>query len=142
MDRSHEADVVLLACIALALLVLTALATNFARLGTAISREVHHAQADYTQGMSDEVAETNAVLLGHCLRREMMKSMASGFFHPDSWAFTARIKAAPTCTHALPPLPPSVPPLITAPRFRPIVTSAPVSTRPSAPRASMQLHAT
>ena len=130
MDRSQEAGV-LLACIALALLVLTALGTNLMRLGTAISREVHRAQADYTQGMNGDVVETNALLLGHCLRREMMKSASSGLLHPDAWAFSARIKAVPACTRALPPLPPVVPPLITAPRFRPIVTSAPAAARRS-----------
>ena len=126
MDRSQEAGV-LLACVALALLVLTALASNMARLGSAISREVHRAQADYVQGMGGEIVDTNALLLGHCLRREMMKSVSAGFLHPDSWAFTARVKAVPNCTRLLPALPPSVPPLITKPRFRPIVTSAPAA---------------
>ena len=138
MERSQEAGV-LLAWIALALVVLTAVASSITRLGYAISREVHRAQADYTQGMGGDVVETNALLLEHCLRREMMKSVSSGFLHPDTWAFTARIRAVPTCTRALPPLPPSVPPLITTPRFRPIVASAPAAQRPMQ-RAPTHLH--
>ena len=139
MDRSQEAGV-LLACVALALLVLIALASHMARLGSAIAREVHHAQEDYTQGVRGDIAETSARLLGHCLRREMMKSVAAGFLRPEAWAFGARIRALPTCTRVLPPLPPPVPPLITAPRFRPIVTTAPAVARPSAQRPAAHLH--
>lgn len=138
MDRSQETGV-LLACVALALLVLTALASNMARLDSAISREVQRAQADYAQGMAGEMVETNTLLFGHCLRREMMKSLSAGFLHPDNWAFAARIKALPTCTRLLPVLPPPVPPLITAPRFRPIVTRAPAAA-PSAQRAPSHRH--
>lgn len=137
MDRSQEAGV-LLACVALALLVLSALASNVARLDSAVSREVRRAQANYAQGMAGEMAETNTLLLGHCLRREMMKSVSAGFLQPDNWAFAARIKALPTCTSLLPALPPSLPPLITTPRFRPIVTSAPAAT-PSAQRPPSHL---
>lgn len=124
MNRSPEAGV-LLACVALSIAVLVGVAWNMARLGSAISREVQHAQAEYAQGMGGDMVETNALLLGHCLRSEMMKSASSGFLHPDTWAFTARLRALPTCTRALPAPPPSVPPVITTPRFRPIVTGAP-----------------
>jgi hypothetical protein len=140
VDRSSQEAGVLLACVALALLVLIALASHMARLGAAIAREVRHAQADYTQGMAGDIAETNALLLGHCLRREMLKSVAAGFLRPDAWAFGARIRALPTCTRVLPPLPPPAPPLITTPRFRPIVTSAPAVARPYAQRTSAHLH--
>ena len=129
MDRSQEAGV-LLACVAFALLVLLALASNMARLGSAISREVQRAQVDYAQGMGGEIVETNTVLLGHCLRREMMKSVSAGILRPDAWAVAARIRALPACTRLLPALPPSVPPVITTPRFRPIVTSAPAAESP------------
>jgi hypothetical protein len=125
LDRSRESGV-LLACAALALLVLTVLVANVARLGSAIAREVHRAQVDYMKDMgSGEPAENNALLLGRCLRREMLRSARGGFVHPDTWAVAARIKALPACSKALPALPPQTPPMITTPRARPIVTSAP-----------------
>ena len=134
MDRNQEAGI-LLACIALALLVLTVLASNVARLGSAIAREVHRAQIDYMQGMdSGEPVHSNALLLGQCLRREMLKSVRAGFVHPDTWAVTARIKALPACTSLLPALPPPASPVINAPRFRPIVTSGTASAPLPAPR--------
>ena len=140
MNRSQEAGI-LLSCIALALLVLTVLATNVARLGSAISREVQRAQLDYMQGMgSDEPVQRNALLLGQCLRREMLKSVRAGFVHPDTWAVTARIKALPTCTPLLPALLPPASPVITAPRFRPIVTGGTASALPFAPRQGASIH--
>lgn len=132
MDRNQEAGA-LLACVALALFVLTALAMNVARLGSAISREVQRAQLDYMHHLgSGEPVEHNALLLGHCVRREMLKSARAGFVHPDTWAVAARVRAMPTCTHALPALTPQAPPVITAPRARPIITSAPVRQRTAA----------
>ena len=128
MNRGQEAGV-LLACVAFALLVLTALATNVARLGSAISREVHRAQVDYMKDMGyDEAVESNALLLGRCLRREMLKSARAGFVHTDTWAVAARVHALPGCSSVLPAVPPPKPPLITAPRVRRIVTSAPAPT--------------
>jgi hypothetical protein len=135
MQRSPQAGV-LLACVALALLVLTALATNVARLGTAISREVQRAQIDYMQVMgSGESVEANALLLGRCLRREMLKSAQAGFVQPETWAVSARIRALPGCSRALPTLPPARPPWITTPRQRPIIARAagsPAASRPAA----------
>lgn len=137
MERNQEAGA-LLACVALALFVLTVLAMNVARLGSAIAREVQRAQLDYMHRMgSGEPVESNALLLGHCVRREMLKSARAGFVHPDTWAVAARVKALPGCTRALPAVPPQAPPVITAPRARPIVASAPVrpsrAARPAAP---------
>jgi hypothetical protein len=135
MDRSQKVGA-LLACAALALLVLTALATNVARLGTVISREVQRAQIDYMHHMgSGERVENNALLLGQCVRREMLKSASAGFVHTDTWAVAARVRAMPSCTSALPALPPQTPPIINSPRARPIVTSAPRRTvaRPPSP---------
>lgn len=124
VDRSREAGV-LLACVAFALLVLTVLATNVARLGSAVAREVQRAQIDYMHRMGGgQSAENNALLLGQCIRREMLKSARAGFVQPDTWALGARIRALPACTRVLPELPPAAPPVITTPRFRPIVTGA------------------
>lgn len=139
MDRSQDAGV-LLACVALALIAVIAFAWNMARLGSAVTREVQSAQAAYAQGMGGDMVETNAALLGRCLRREMMKSATAGFLRPDTWAFTARIRALPVCTRQLPAPPPSVPPVITTPRFRPIVTSAPVAPRLPAHRSPTHPH--
>lgn len=126
MYRSRETTV-LIACITLGLLVLAGLALNVARLGSAIAREVGRAQVAYVQTMGHgEPVETNAVLLGHCLRQEMLKSARSGVLHPDSWAVAARLHAAPRCTRMLPPIPPATPPVITSPRARPILASAPL----------------
>jgi hypothetical protein len=123
VDRNREAGV-LLACAAVALLVLTALATNLARLGSAISREVQRAQVDYMKDMgTGDSVENNALLLGRCLRREMLKTARAGFVHPDTWAVAARIRALPGCSSALPRVPPPTPPLITTPRIRPIIAS-------------------
>jgi hypothetical protein len=130
VNRSREATV-LLACVAVALLLLAALTVNLTRLGTAIAREVGHAQVAYVQTMgSGAPVRNNALLLGHCLRREMLKSARAGFVHPDTWALSARLRAMPVCTRLLPPIPPAEPPVITAPRIRPIVTSAPRAARP------------
>jgi hypothetical protein len=124
VDRNREAGV-LLACAAVALLVLTALATNLARLGAAISREVQRAQVDYMKDMgTGDSVEHSALLLGRCLRREMLKTARAGFVHPDTWAVAARIRALPGCSNALPAVPPPTPPLITTPRIRPIIASA------------------
>jgi hypothetical protein len=129
VDRSQEAGA-LLACVALALFVLAALAMNVVRLGSAISREVQRAQLDYMHQLgSGEPVEHNALLLGHCVRREMLKSARAGFVHTDTWAVAARVRALPPCTSALPALPPQAPPVITAPRTRPIITRA--TARPS-----------
>ena len=125
VNRSREATV-LLACVAVALLMLAALTVNIARLGSAISREVGQAQVAYMQTMgSGEPVQNNALVLGHCLRKEMLKSARAGFVHPDTWALSARLRALPVCTQLLPPIPPAQPPVITAPRIRAIVTSAP-----------------
>jgi hypothetical protein len=141
VDRSQEAGI-LLACLGLALLVLVALVANVARLGSAIALEVERAQVDYMQGMGgDALARRNARLLGQCLQREMLKSVRSAFVHPDTWAVTARIKALPTCTPRLPAVSPPVSPVITAPRFRAIVTSGPASTPAFAPRRAASTHA-
>jgi hypothetical protein len=132
VDRSRKAGA-LLACVALALLVLTALAMNVARLGSAISREVQRAQIDYMHRMgSGETVENNALLLGQCVRREMLRSARAGFVQPESWALTARIRALPDCTRALPAVAPQAPPVITAPRARPIVTGGRAAARPVA----------
>ena len=119
MARSQEARV-LLACLALALLVLTVLSTNVARLGSVIAREIYRAQIDYLQEAgSGSLAEHNALLLGQCLRREMLKATHAGFVHADTWAVAARVRALPQCAQSLPPLP--APPLITRPRARLLV---------------------
>lgn len=136
MERNHVAGA-LLACVALALLVLTVLVMNVARLGSAISREVQRVQVEYMHRMgTGELVEHNALLLGQCVRREMLKSARAGFAHPDRWAVAARIKALPACTGALPAVPPPGPPVITAPRARPIVTSAPAGLRVAARNAT------
>lgn len=126
MDRSRE--IILLTCIAVALLVLATLATNVARLGTAIGREVQRAQVNYMQRMGyGEPVERNALLLGQCLRAAMLKDARGGFVHPDTWATAARIRAVPECTRTLPPVAPATAPVLTGPRVRPIVTSAPAN---------------
>ena len=140
MDRSQEAGV-LLACAALALLVLTGLVTNVARLGSAIAREVQRAQVDYLRGMANgEASETNALLLGQCLRREMLKSARAGFVHPETWAVAARVDALPICTRVLPSLPPRRP-LGPLPRARPMITKAPAGPVAAAPRTASTIHA-
>lgn len=122
MDLRRE--IVLLTCIAVALLVLATLATNVARLLTAVGREVHRAQVNYLHVMGDgEPVARNALLLGQCLRSEMLRNARDGFVHPDTWAVAARIRALPECTRTLPPVEPSTAPVLTGPRLRPIVTS-------------------
>jgi len=136
VDRSQEAGV-LLACVALALLVLAGLVTNVVRLGSAIAREVQRAQIDYLRNAGNgEPAETNALLLGQCLRREMLKSARAGFVHPDTWAVATRVHAMPICTSALPELPLRHPPLGRLPRARPIITRAPASPLAATPRTA------
>jgi hypothetical protein len=127
VNRSREAAV-LLACVATASLVFAALAMNVARLGSAVAREVERAQTAYMHHTgSGEPAEHNAMLLGHCLRREMLRSARAGLLDPDAWAITARIRALPGCTRMLPAIPPPHPAVITAPRVRAIITSAPMA---------------
>lgn len=124
MDRSVEARV-LLACVAVALFVLVALAANVARLGTAISREVQRVQFDYMQDMAgDERVQAHALVLGQCVRREMLKSARAGFVQPETWALAARIRALPRCARGLPPLPEHRPPVVPTLRARPLVAQA------------------
>jgi hypothetical protein len=104
--RSREARL-LLGSIALALLVLIALAANVARLGPVISREIQRVQIDYMQQTGTGTAvEANALLLGQCLQREMLRSAHAGFVYSDTWAVSTRVRALPACLHALPALPP------------------------------------
>lgn len=141
MNRSREAAV-LLACVVSALFVLAVLALNAVRLWSAVGREVERAQVAYVQHMGrGEPVENNATLLGHCLREEMLKSARSGLLHPDAWAVTARIRALPFCTQILPAIPASTPPVITAPRVRAIVTSAPVAPPGTTSRRAAAIHA-
>ena len=103
MNRSRK-SAVLLACVAAASLVFAALVLNVARLGSAVSREVQRAQNAYMRHTdSGEPAEHNAMLLGHCLRKEMLRSARAGLFDPDAWAVSARIRALPGCTRSFPP---------------------------------------
>ncbi len=126
MARSQEARV-LLSCIAFALLVLTVLAANVARLGTAIAREVNRAQLDYMQDVGfGAPVESNALLLGQCLRREMLKLARAGFVHPDTWAVAARVHALPVCANALPALPSPVTPTARS-RARSVSIGAPTA---------------
>jgi len=142
VDRSQEAGV-LLACVALALFVLTGLVINVARLGSAVAREVQRAQIDYLRQVTNgEPAETNALVLGQCLRREMLKSARAGFVHPDTWAVAARVAALPLCTSVLPALPPRRPPPGAFPRTRPIIiTEAPARSAAATPRTASAVHA-
>ena len=112
MNRSRDASI-LLACVAFALLILTALATNLARLGSVIAREIQRAQIDYMQETGTGASvENNALLLGQCLRREMLKSAQAGFVYSDTWAVAARVHSLPLCIETLPSAAPTpaVPP--------------------------------
>jgi hypothetical protein len=96
----------LLGCVALALLVLIGLAVNVARLGPVISREIQRAQIDYMQQAGNGGAvEANALRLGQCLQREMVRSAHAGFVYSDTWAVSTRVRALPDCLRALPALP-------------------------------------
>ena len=120
MARNQEARL-LLGCIALALMVLTGLALNVARLGPVISREIQRAQIDYIQEAGTGTAvETNALLLGQCLQREMVRGAHAGFVYSDTWAVSMRVHALPECRRALPALPPSV---LRASRVQPMFAS-------------------
>lgn len=97
----------LLAVIAGALLAATVMLANVARLGSAIASEVHDAQNEYLQiAGSGQQAETNALRLGQCLRREMLKLARGGFVHKDAWAAKSRVQALPLCRNVLPPVSP------------------------------------
>jgi hypothetical protein len=97
----------LLAVVAGALLAATVMLANVARLGSAIASEVNDAQNDYLQiAGSGQQAETNALRLGQCLRREMLKLARGGFVHKDAWAAKSRVQALPLCRNALPPVSP------------------------------------
>jgi hypothetical protein len=102
VNRSRDASIAL-TCLAFALLILTALATNLARLGSVIAREIQRAQIDYMQETgSGASVENNALLLGQCLRREMLKSAQAGFVYSDTWAVAARVHSLPLCVETLP----------------------------------------
>jgi hypothetical protein len=132
VDRSVEVRV-LLACIVCALLVLVALAANVARLGDAISREVQRVQYDYMQHMGGgESVQAHALLLGQCVRREMLKSARAGFVQPESWAMTARIRALPRCANGVPSPAPATPPVVPTLRTIPLVAAAPPAETPFA----------
>ncbi len=138
MERRRE--IFLLTCIAIALLVLATLVANVARLGSAIGREVQHAQMNYMHVMGDGgAAEQNAMLLGQCLRSEMLKQAQAGLVHPDIWALTARIKALPGCTQALPRIDPPATPVIYDRRPHAFMTSAPSDPTPARPVASLHV---
>jgi hypothetical protein len=132
VDRSVEVRV-LLACVVCALLVLVTLAANVARLGDAISREVQRVQYDYMQHMGgDESVQAHALLLGQCVRREMLKSARAGFVQPESWAMTARIRALPRCASGFPSPAPATPPVVPTLRTLPLIAAAPPAATPSA----------
>lgn len=107
MRRSLSFHVgLMLSFIAGALLVATVILANVARLGSVIANEVRHAQNDYLQLAGyGAVAEHNALKLGQCLRREMLKLARAGFVHQDTWAVASRVQALPLCQRALSPAP-------------------------------------
>lgn len=121
MGRSRDASIPL-ACLAFALLILTALATNLARLGSVIAREIQRAQIEYMQETGTGAAvENNALLLGQCLRREMLKTAQAGFVYSDTWAVAARVHSLPLCIETLPSRGPAAAPPANPPRARNIV---------------------
>jgi hypothetical protein len=118
MARAQHARL-LLGCVALALLVLIALAANVARLGPFISREIQRAQIDYMQQTGSGTAvEANALLLGQCLQRAMLRSAHAGFVYSDTWAVSTRVHALPDCLRSLPSLPPPL--VVRASRAQPL----------------------
>jgi hypothetical protein len=96
----------LLAVVAGALMAAIVIIANVARLGTAIANEIRDAQNDYLQmAGSGQLAEINALKLGQCLRREMIKLAPAGFAHHETWTAKTRTEALPLCRNGLPPLP-------------------------------------
>lgn len=96
----------LLAVVAGALMTATVMIANVARFGTTIASEIRDAQNDYLMvAGSGQPAEINAVKLGQCLRREMLKLARGGLAHPETWTAKTRSEALPLCRSRLPPLP-------------------------------------
>lgn len=96
----------LLAIGAGALMTATVMIANVARLGTTIASEIRDAQNDYLMvAGSGQLAEINALKLGQCLRREMLKLARGGLAHHETWTAKTRTEALPLCRNGLPPLP-------------------------------------
>lgn len=106
MRRSLDLHVGCLTVLACALFAGTVILANVARLGSAIANEIRDAQNDYLQLAGYGIAaENNALKLGQCLRREMLKLARAGFVRQDTWAVTSRLQALPLCQRVLPPTP-------------------------------------
>jgi hypothetical protein len=117
---------VFLAVLAGALFALLVLLVNVARAGGVIAAEIRHAQNDYMdRAQSSPLGEANALQLGQCLRRAMLKVALGRLQHDDAWVMATRVQALPNCMRDLPPLAALSSPELAA--FPSVLTGAPTS---------------